>query len=68
MSINQQICIMLDRMVTSVVDIPEGRIDELSEVPGLLCYVHQQWDGVVLTVVKVQEGFRETRLTRGGLC
>lgn len=52
---------------TSVVDVPEGRIDELSEVSGLLRYFHQQWDGVILPTVKVQQGFRQTRLTRGGL-
>lgn len=52
---------------TSVVDISEGRVYELSEVSGLLCYVHQQWDGDVLPTVKVQQGFRQTCLTRGWL-
>lgn len=48
---------------TSVKEIPEGRIDELSEVSGLLCYVDQQWDCVILTTVEVQQGLRQTRLT-----
>lgn len=52
---------------TSVVDVPEGRIDELPEVPGLLCDVHQQRDGEVLTAVEVQQGFRQTCFTRGWL-
>lgn len=52
---------------TSVVDVPEGRIDELPEVPGLLCDVHQHWDGDVLTAVEVQQGFRQTGFTRGWL-
>lgn len=46
-------CLLWDYFHTSVVDIPEGRIYELSEISSLLCYVHQHWDGVVLTIIKV---------------
>lgn len=52
---------------TSVVDVPEGRVDELPQGPGLLCDVHQQRDGDVLTPVEVQQGFRQTCFTRGWL-
>lgn len=52
---------------TSVVDISERWIDELSEVSSLLCDVQQQWDGLVLTSVKVHQGFRQTCLTCRGL-
>lgn len=58
---------LLGYVHTSVVDISEGRIYELSEVSGLLCYVHQQWDGVVLPAVQIQQGFGQTCLTRGQL-
>lgn len=54
-------------VLTSVVDVPEGRVYELSEVSGLLRYVHQQWDGDVLPPVKVQQRFRQTSLPRGQL-
>lgn len=52
---------------TSVVDVPEGRIDELPEVPGLLCDVHQQRDGEVLAAIEVEQGFRQTGFTCGWL-
>lgn len=52
-----------DYFHTSVVDVPEGRIYELSETPILLCYVHQHWDGVVLTAIKVHQSFWQTCLT-----
>lgn len=41
-------------MHTSVVDISEGCIYELSEVSRLLCNVHQQWDSDILPTIKVQ--------------
>lgn len=53
--------------LTSVVQIPKRCIYKLPEVSGLLCDIHQQRDGVVLTAVKVHQCFRQTRLPRGWL-
>lgn len=53
---------------TSVVDVPEGRVDELPHVSRLLGDVQEDGDGVVLAPAQVQQGLGQASLSRGGLC
>lgn len=53
---------------TSVVDVAEGRVDELAHVAGALGDVQQHGDGVVVAVAQVQQGLGQAGLPRGRLC
>lgn len=53
---------------TSVVDVPEGRVDELAHVAGALGDVQEYGDGVVPTVAQVQQGLGQAGLPCGRLC
>lgn len=52
---------------TSVVDVPEGRVDELAHVTGPLCDVQQHWDGVIAAIAQVQQRLGQAGLPRGWL-
>lgn len=52
---------------TSVVDVSEGRVDELAHVAGALSDVQKQGDGVITAVVQVQQGLGQAGLPSGRL-
>lgn len=55
------------KILTSVIDVSEGRIDEFSHVARFLRNVQQERDGVVPATTEVQQGLGETRLASGEL-
>lgn len=55
------------KILTSVIDVSEGRIDEFSHVARFLSNVQQERDGVIPATIEVQQGLGETRLAGGEL-
>ena len=54
--------------LTSVVDVPEGRVDELAHVARALSDVQKHRDCVIAAVAQIQQGFGQAGLPRGWLC
>lgn len=52
---------------TSVVDVPEWRVDELSHVARPLGDVQEHRDGVIAAVAQIQQGLGQAGLPRGWL-
>lgn len=52
---------------TSVVDVPEGRVDEFAHVASALGDVQEHRDGVVSAVAQVQQGLGQAGLPCGWL-
>lgn len=50
---------------TSVVDVPEGRVDELAHVASALGDVQEHRDGVVSAIAQVQQGLGQAGLPCG---
>lgn len=54
--------------LTSVVDVPEGRVDEFAHVARALSDVQKHRDCVVAAVAQIQQGFGQAGLPCGWLC
>lgn len=52
---------------TSVVDVPERRVDELPHVARALGDVQERGDGVVAAIAQIEQGLGQTGLPRGRL-
>lgn len=52
---------------TSVVDVPEGRVDELARVTRALRDIQEHGDGVVAAIAQIQQGLWKAGLPGGRL-
>lgn len=52
---------------TSVVDVPEGRVDELARVTRALRNIQEHRDGVVAAIAQIQQGLWKAGLPGGRL-
>lgn len=52
---------------TSVVDVPEGRVDELPHVARPLGDVQEHRDGVIAAIAQIQQGLGQAGLPCGWL-